>query len=34
VPLFAFIGRIDKQKGVHLLLEAAEPLILKYDFKI
>jgi glycogen synthase len=23
VPLFAFIGRITRQKGVHLILEAA-----------
>lgn len=24
IPLFAFVGRITSQKGVHLILEAAE----------
>jgi starch synthase len=34
VPLFAFVGRITEQKGVHLILEAAEPLINKFGGKI
>ena len=31
VPLFAFVGRITEQKGVHLILEAAEVIIAKYS---
>ena len=27
VPLFSFVGRITTQKGVHLILDAAEHLI-------
>jgi glycogen synthase len=34
VPLLAFIGRITSQKGVHLILEAAENLIEKNAFKV
>jgi len=26
-PLFAFVGRITSQKGVHLILDAAEQII-------
>eukprot|EP01029_Cantina_marsupialis_P007838 TRINITY_DN189075_c0_g1_i3.p1 TRINITY_DN189075_c0_g1~~TRINITY_DN189075_c0_g1_i3.p1 ORF type:complete len:1530 (-),score=535.14 TRINITY_DN189075_c0_g1_i3:816-5405(-) len=29
IPLFAFVGRITAQKGVHLILDAAEELIQK-----
>jgi starch synthase len=34
VVLFAFVGRITLQKGVHLILEAAENIINKYGGKI
>lgn len=34
IPLIAFIGRVTKQKGVHLILEAAESLLQEYNFKI
>uniref|UniRef100_A0A0G4I0G9 Starch synthase n=1 Tax=Chromera velia CCMP2878 TaxID=1169474 RepID=A0A0G4I0G9_9ALVE len=34
VPLFAFVGRITEQKGVHLILNAAEALIHRYNHKI
>lgn len=34
VPLFAFIGRITKQKGVHLILDAIEGLLYEYNFNI
>lgn len=34
VPLFAFVGRITEQKGVHLILEAAEVIIAKYSQKV
>ena len=34
VPLLAFVGRITAQKGVHLILDAAEELILKSNFKV
>jgi glycogen synthase len=34
VPLLAFVGRITAQKGVHLILDAAEQLIQKSNFKI
>lgn len=34
VPVFAFVGRITSQKGVHLICEAAEHLIGKYKGKI
>ncbi len=30
----AFVGRITSQKGVHLILDAAETLIHKTQFKI
>jgi starch synthase len=32
--LFAFIGRITKQKGVHLILDAIESLLYEYNFNI
>ena len=34
VPLFSFVGRITQQKGVLLILEAAETIINKYDGKV
>jgi len=34
VPVFAFVGRITVQKGVHLICESAEHLINKYHGKI
>jgi starch synthase len=34
VPLLAFVGRITTQKGVHLILDAAETLITKYNYRI
>lgn len=34
VPLLAFVGRITAQKGVHLILDAAEQLIHKSGFKV
>jgi len=34
VPVFSFVGRIVAQKGVHLICEAAEHLINKYNGKI
>jgi starch synthase len=34
VPLFAFVGRITQQKGVHLILEVAEEVIPKYNYKV
>ena len=34
IPVFAFVGRIVAQKGVHLIYEAAEHLITKYGGKL
>ena len=34
VPLFAFVGRITQQKGVHLILDVAEEIIRKYNQKV
>ena len=34
MPLFAFIGRVTKQKGVHLIVDAIESLLYDYNFKI
>jgi glycogen synthase len=34
VPLLAFIGRVTRQKGVHLILEAAESLIFDFQYNI
>ncbi len=34
VPLFSFVGRITQQKGVLLILEAAESIINKYGGKV
>lgn len=34
MPLFAFIGRVTRQKGVHLILEAVEALLYEYNFNI
>ncbi|CDJ33173.1 glycogen synthase, putative [Eimeria mitis] len=34
IPIFAFIGRITEQKGVHLILEAAETLITKHRGRV
>lgn len=30
IPLFAFVGRITNQKGVHLILDVAEHLIHRF----
>ncbi len=27
IPLFSFIGRVTKQKGVHLIIDAIESLL-------
>jgi len=34
VPLFAFVGRITSQKGVHLILDVAEYIIPLYKYKV
>ncbi|KAF8819156.1 putative glycogen synthase, partial [Cardiosporidium cionae] len=34
IPLFAFIGRITLQKGVHIILDAVENLVRHYEGKI
>lgn len=34
IPLFGFVGRITEQKGVHLIIEAAEQLIQRTNLKI
>jgi len=34
VPLFAFVGRITQQKGVHLILDVAEHIIPHYQYKV
>jgi glycogen synthase len=34
IPLFSFIGRVTKQKGVHLILDSVESLLYEYNFKI
>lgn len=34
IPLFAFVGRITLQKGVHLILQATEQLLRECDYKI
>jgi len=34
VPLFAFVGRVTAQKGVHLILDIAEHIIQKFDNKV
>ena len=34
VPLFAFVGRITQQKGVHLILDVAEHIIPHYNQKV
>eukprot|EP00026_Physarum_polycephalum_P000294 Phypoly_transcript_00294.p1 GENE.Phypoly_transcript_00294~~Phypoly_transcript_00294.p1 ORF type:complete len:1701 (-),score=242.89 Phypoly_transcript_00294:112-5214(-) len=34
VPVFAFVGRITEQKGVHLIVDAAAELIAKHKNKI
>ena len=34
VPLFAFVGRITQQKGVHLILDVAEYIIPYYNYKV
>lgn len=33
-PRFLFVGRIDQTKGVHLLLEALDPLAERFDFTL
>jgi starch synthase len=34
IPIFGFVGRITEQKGVHLIIEAAEQLIPRTNYKI
>lgn len=34
IPLLAFVGRITTQKGVHLILEVAEQIIKKCNYKV
>lgn len=34
IPLFAFIGRITEQKGVHLLVDGAEQLIRRHQYRL
>lgn len=34
IPLFSFIGRITRQKGVHLILDSIEALLSETNFKI
>lgn len=34
IPLFAFIGRVTKQKGVHLILDIIEAMLYENNFKI
>jgi len=34
IPLFAFVGRVTAQKGVHLILDIAEHIIQKYNYKV
>jgi glycogen synthase len=34
VPLFAFVGRVTSQKGVHLILDTAESVIERCGGKI
>jgi glycogen synthase len=34
IAVYAFVGRITQQKGVHLILESAETLIRKFDGKV
>ncbi len=34
IPLLSFVGRVTKQKGVHLILEVAERLIHENSFRI
>ena len=34
VPVFAFVGRVTDQKGVHLILDVAEEIIKKYNYKV
>lgn len=34
VPLFAFVGRVTSQKGVHLILDTAESIIERCSGKI
>lgn len=34
IPLFAFIGRVTKQKGVHLIIDAIESLLYEFQYQI
>ena len=34
VPLFSFVGRVTAQKGVHLILDIAEHIIHKFEYKV
>jgi len=32
--MFAFVGRVTAQKGVHLILDVAESIIHKFNYKV
>ena len=34
IPLLSFVGRITAQKGVHLILDCAEGIIQKFNYKV
>jgi len=34
VPMFSFVGRVTAQKGVHLILDIAEHIIHKFEYKV
>ena len=34
IPMFSFVGRVTAQKGVHLILDIAEHIIHKFEFKV
>ena len=34
IPLFAFVGRVTEQKGIHLILDIAEEIILGFDYRV
>ena len=34
IPMFSFVGRVTAQKGVHLILDIAEHIIQKFEYKV